>query len=614
MTKSELNARFAALLESEDISSVKQEIRTIQEAYRQLRNAEMSVSDVAEVMEASVESTDQDAQKPSNDLEVNESVTSDESEMEEFSTELEEAEGSAEELEESELVVPREKTENDIFNDLSRAFKKRMQEHQAKLEKQRELNLKEKQILVAQMTALVAGEGSNYKELFEEFNKLRDAWRTIGHVPMENARDINERFYHEQNNFFYKFRIHQELRELDLKKNKESREMIIVRAEGLDSIEGLKELEAFMDALKRDWSEAGQVSHEDFRNLYDRFFAIIRKHEDRIHSHYRGLRQEQENNIALKKDLIAKIKAIVDSEEEESWKSKTEKVIALQEEWKTVGFVRREQNDQLWTEFREVSNGFFDKRNEFFKENDAAAEAGREAKKQLIEKAIALRDSSEWGKTTKELKELQEAWKNSGKLRYKDEEKLWKSFRKACNHFFDRKQAHFGDIKGEQENNLFLKNQLIEEVENFAFTGERHTDLIKLKEFNERWNAIGFVPKNDIDGVIKKFRSALDKHFKHLDAEADERQLTRFKEKIESVGSERSESQARKEQHFLREKIDILKKEIMQYKSNIIIFTGKGAADLHKEIEKKIGIAEKEIEQTKKKLEVLKGMLQQEQE
>jgi len=602
MTKSELNARLAALLETDDITSVKEEIKSIKEAFAQAIGADpiegVTAEEAPEIAEPIVSEEIESAE-----VEIN----SDEPEVEVPQSEEADAEG-AEATEAPE--EPKVKTEDDIFRVLLRKFNKRMAEHRANVERQREDNLKAKEQLIIDMHILVSKDEESYKSLFEEFNRLNDAWKAAGQVPTENMRDINERFYHAKNNFFYKFRIHQELRDLDLKKNRTAREAVIARTAELAPIENIKALEELLDVLKHDWNESGVVSQEDFKELADKFYGTIRPYEERISGHYQGLRQEQEKNIALKKDIIARAQSTAASEESDTnnWKAKTDAMLALQEEWKGVGFIKRDRSEELWKEFREVCDAFFGQRNAKFKEMDAASEMNKVAKQKLIERANALKDSAEWGKTTKEVKALQEEWKNSGKLRFKDEDKLWKAFRKACNHFFDRKKAHFGEIIGEQENNLFLKNNLIEEVEKYEFTGERHADLAKLKEFNERWNAIGFVPKNDIDASIKRFRAALDKHFARLDADQEERQLNRFREKLQSGSAPKDDFQLKREQQFLRDKIDGLKHEILQYKSNMMIFTGAGAASLHKEIEKKIVNAEKEIEQLKKKLDILRSL------
>jgi len=100
----------------------------------------------------------------------------------------------------------------------------------------------------------------------------------------------------------------------------------------------------------------------------------------------------------------------------------------------------------------------------------------------------------------------------------------------------------------------------------------------------------------------------LDQKYGQINADREQREMSSFRNRIDSIkGANNSESQIKRERNFMRDKIDKLKHQITQYENNMGIFTGKGAEALRKDIEKKIKATEREIEDIKKKMELLNG-------
>jgi hypothetical protein len=598
MTKSDILDRFEELLQAEDITTVKAEIRDLQEKFRTAPEGETPAESVEPVVEneaVNAEPTEEPAEAVAAD--------SPETQPEESPSE----DGSEEEIApESAEAVPAVNPVEARFKRLCNEFAKRVKKHVEAMEKQRQENLKIKEGLITELKALAENPDPHYKTLFQDFNRINETWRNTGHVPLEVSRDVNERYYHWKNVFFHDFRIHIEMRELDVKRNREHRQAIIAETESLRGIEKISDLIDAIDRIKTKWNEEGPVPPDMYKELADRFYGATKEYEERIRTHFQSIREEQDKNVAAKEALIERANGFVSGEanSHEHWKKLTDEVIALQNEWKNIGFVRRDRDEGLWKSFREACDRFFQAKDAFYKKADSEMDGKIAEKQTLIAKAKELKDSTSWGATTKEIQDLMEKWKAVGGVKRGIDNKLWSEFRKSIDEFFDKKKEHFGERKAEQENNLFKKNELISEVESFEISGDRSVDLGKLKEFNERWNAIGFVPKNDIDAIIKRFRGALDKHYKALDASTDEKQLARFRERLDSRSKDSHSIE--REQRFLRDKIGQLKDEILRYEHNILVFTGAGAADLHNEIRKKIKNAEREIDQIKKKLDVLR--------
>jgi hypothetical protein len=151
--------------------------------------------------------------------------------------------------------------------------------------------------------------------------------------------------------------------------------------------------------------------------------------------------------------------------------------------------------------------------------------------------------------------DLQKEWKTVGACAPRDEQKLWRRFRKAQDTFFNGRKAEMaGKIEGEKEN-LKQKNALIEEVKAFQISGKRKDDLDALKAFSVRWNAIGFVPRKSLDKVMEAYRTAMDAHYDALSAQKSERAMETYKQRVDNLLEADTQS-IRREQRILREKLD----------------------------------------------------------
>jgi Domain of Unknown Function (DUF349) len=292
-----------------------------------------------------------------------------------------------------------------------------------------------------------------------------------------------------------------------------------------------------------------------------------------------------------------------------AWNKLTDETIALQEEWKNTGWARKKDNDEAWNEFRGLCDLFFERRGKFMGERRSGYKDNRVKKEALIAKAKELQDSTDWKNTTEVFKKLQADWKGVGAADPRDEMKLWQQFRSASDHFFKNKKEHTSTIAQEQVGNLEKKEELLKEIEEFQLTGQKAEDLKYLKEFSERWHSVGFIPKDNLKDIIDRYTKALDSKYGSINAEREEQEMNRFRSRVSNIkNSDNGQNNMRREEQFMREKIDRLKKDIQQYENNMTIFTGKGAEALRKDIEKKIQSAQREIEDIRKKIDLLKAV------
>lgn len=495
----------------------------------------------------------------------------------------------------------------DHFQELLKSYEDRIEEQGKILAAERQKNFEIKSGILQQFEELIKGE-ENIGKAFSMHKAFKEGWDTAGDVPGDKFHELQERWHKLNHEFYYNINIYKELQAHDLKINQKKKEELIAEASGLASVENINDLEVMLKKLHREWMNVGPASRELYKELNDTFFGILREAGNRIQAHYDILHANSEENLSRKKVLVEKMKEILGMEitNTSTWNRWTDDVLKLQEEWRTIGWARKKENEEVWQEFRGLCDLFFSKRKEHIEQKRSVYKENKEKKEALIAKAKEQQDSSDWKVSTEVLKKLQVQWKETGPADPKEEQKLWQRFRSACDVFFNRKKEHFGDVAGQQEENYRLKLELITEIEQASLSGNKGEDLAVLKSFSERWYAIGFVPKDHAKEVVSRFNNALDVKYGQLNAEREEREMNAFRSRLESIRNTGSGDHAvRREKMNLREKLDRLFAQVKQYENNMGFFTGKGADAMRKEIEKKIKATEREIEDLKKKIELM---------
>jgi len=385
---------------------------------------------------------------------------------------------------------------------------------------------------------------------------------------------------------------------------------MIQEAQALATVETVADLEIMVKKFQREWMNIGPSPRETFKEMGDTFFGVLREAQIRIQAHYDSLHANSEENLTKKKALVEKMKEILTMEitNASTWNRWTDEVLKLQEEWRTIGWARKKENEEVWQEFRGLCDLFFSKRKEQVEQKRNAFKEHRDKKEELINKAKVLQESSDWKASTESLKKLQEQWKAVGSADPRDEQKLWQRFRSACDVFFTRKKEHFGEMVAQQEENLRLKTELLVEIESTELSGNKGEDLALLKSFGERWHAVGFVPKEQIKSIMDRYNAALDVKYGQINAEREEREMSAFRNRVDNIKSSGAgDTAVKKERFLLKDKLDKLSAQIKQYENNMGFFTGKGAEAMRKEIEKKIKTTEREMEDIKKKMSLLEG-------
>ncbi|MFZ6050706.1 DUF349 domain-containing protein [Halocola ammonii] len=513
----------------------------------------------------------------------------------------------AEEHDEEDEFFPQVNPLDQEFEQLLDQVNDKIKEHDQRVKAERERNLQEKKKVLSELEALVKEE-ENIGKLFSVFNELQDKWNEIGHIPGDQYRDVQDAFHKLKDEFYYNVDIYKQLKEHDLHINEKRKQDLIDQVKKVKDLKSIKERERLVKTYQRQWMDLGPSPRETYKEMADEFFGTCREIFEEIQKHYDKLHEEHEENLVKKQALVKKMEELLSLEIKNhgTWKKKTDEVIGLQKEWKTIGFAPREHNETIWKEFRGLCDTFFDNKREFYDKRRAEQDVHKQKKEKLVSKAEEVKDSEDWKNTTKQLIDLQKQWKEVGAAAQRDEQQLWQRFRAACDTFFNRKKDFFSGMDERQEENLKKKNDLIAEIEKAELTGEKEKDIAMMKDFSQRFNEIGFVPKKNLQEVYDRYNKALDEKYDKLDLDKKEKTMLSYKQRVDSISeSPDSDHLVRKEKRLLHDKIDRLKQRMIQYENNMEFLSGDGASSFRKEYERKIDKSRKEIDEIKQKLDLL---------
>lgn len=555
-SKQELIARLEALLTAENVEQQAEAVEAIKDAYEALAAAgEQAVQDAG-----SAERTDPDG--PAADVTVA-----------------------------TENAKPQDEDDR-RFKQLVDAFNQKVNDVQRERARMEQANLATKQALMEELRALVTSE-ENIGTAFQRFTELGERWKAVGPVPANAYRDLQRDYSHLRDEFFYHIRIYKELRDHDLKKNTALKRALISDMEAVQRVESVKEAEALVKEYQEKWHQIGPVLKEEWEGIRDGFWNATRVVYERIHEYYKARRAEQEANLEAKKVLIEKVKALAESAVDlgaKQWNELTQQVLELQAAWKSIGFAARKDNEKAWKEFREACGAFFDRKKAYFDALKDKYKEARDRKQALIDKAIALKDSTDWKNTGDRLRAIQAEWKGCG-WAGKEDDRLWAKFREACDAFYNARKAHFDRIDSELAGNIKARGDLVDAIEAFTLSGDRGADLGLLKGFSQQWMNGGRVPPREYDAFFTRYKAAMDKHYGSLNVAEDERRQMRFQEHVNGLKSAPdARFELEKEARFVKRKIEELENEALQYENKMAMFSFKSAdgAAMKKDMEKKV--------------------------
>lgn len=441
---------------------------------------------------------------------------------------------------------------------------KQFQEQEA--EKQENL---EKKLEIIEKIKSLATSPEEANKSYQEFKDLQQQWKEIKAVPADKANELwrNYQLYVEQ--FYDLLKLNSEAREYDFKKNLELKTKLCEAAEKLadepDVISAFHQLQE----LHQEYREIGPVAKELREQIWARFKAASTVINKRHQQHFENLRAQEEENLTKKTALCEKVEAIAKEENKGAadWEKHTKEIIAIQADWKKIGFAPQKMNVKIFERFRAACDDFFGRKAEFFKGLKQRFAENAEKKKALVEKAQALQDSTDWKSTSDKLIALQKEWKTIGVVPKKLGDQLWNDFLTACNHFFEARNAANAGTRSEERTNLEKKRNVIAQLKELLENTTEDAQE-KVQELTDEYNAIGHVPYKEKDKIYKEYHDLLDKVYKELNISTARRRLDNFRNNLKNV-AKRGEDALDNERGRLMRRYEQLKGEIQTYENNL---------------------------------------------
>lgn len=454
-------------------------------------------------------------------------------------------------------------------------FKAEMQiikEKRAKIfleqEELKQKNLERKLEIIEKIKAMATSPEEANKS-YQDFKALQQEWKEIKTVPAEKASELwrNYQLYVEQ--FYDLLNLNREAREYDFKKNLEIKTKLCEAAEKLNDEEDVISAFHQLQELHQQYRETGPVAKELRESIWVRFKAastvINKKHQQ----HFEELRAIEEENLTKKTALCEKAEAIAKEENKGAadWERHTKEIIAIQADWKKIGFAPQKMNVKIFERFRATCDDFFGRKAEFFKELKNKFAENAEKKKALVEKAQALTDSTDWKSASDKFIAMQKEWKTIGMVPKKLGDQLWNDFMTACNHFFEARNAANAGAKSAEHENLDKKKNIIAQLQQLVDQTDEGLQE-KVQKLIEEYNSIGHVPYKEKDNIYKEYHSILDKLYKDLHINIARKRLDNFKSNLKNV-ARKGEDALDNERAKLMHRYEALKGEINTYENNL---------------------------------------------
>ena len=494
------------------------------------------------------------------------------------------------------------------YNSLLYDFKIKRNEYYSAQENILKVNLKEKLDLIEELKHLI--DNAEGATMYKMFKDIQTKWVNIGPIPKAKYNDTWRTYHHHVERFYDLLHLSNDLRDLDFKHNLEEKLKLVVRAEELVAVEDVNEAFKELQELHKLWKEdIGPVASEHREEVWERFSEATRKVHDNRHNHFKDIRSKFEGNIDKKLEVVSAIEAIDISKNKtrSDWQKSVNEVDALRNKFFSIGQVPRAKSDQIWAKFKEATRNFNVEKNKYFKEVKQDHFNNLNEKKLLIEKALALKDSEDWDSATEVMKKIQSDWKKIGHVPRKFSDKLWKEFKDACNHYFDRLHKKQDAGNQEQVEVLNKKKDILTEIKE-AITSEEDITLDNLNEYVKDWRELGRVP-HEMRHVEVKFNKLLDKIVENSDLEKNDVEMIKFENLVNSYLDQKDYRKLDSEQLFIRKKIDETVKEIHQLENNIgFISNATEDNPLIMNVRSQINVHKEKLEVWKTKLNYLKQL------
>lgn len=460
------------------------------------------------------------------------------------------------------------------FNEVYSEYREKRNQYYKSLEKNLKENLATRLAIIEELKGLVNVE-EDINTTYKNFKDVQERWRNAGPIPRTNYNNVWRTYQHHIEIFYDFLHLNRELRDLDFKHNLEEKQKLVVRAEALANEPNLGKAFRELQTLHKIWKEdIGPVGKEHREQTWELFSNATKVLHQRRQDYYKEQDKVYEQNLVKKQEIIENIKAIA-IQVSDNHKALQQQIKQIEEQRNAffkAGKVPQKVNEKTWAEFKEAVRQFNRNKNAFYKNLKRGQQENLDKKRELLNLAISLKDSEDWDTTTQEMKRIQSEWKKIGHVPRKYSDKIWKEFKNACNHYFDRLHALKNAANKEEAGNLEKKEACLQELRSFNLSGNREADINTVKSFIDKWKTIGRVPFNK-KSINQRFNKVLDGIFKKLNVSRQESELLKYGNKIQQLAKEDNERAISNERTFIRRKIEESKNEIRQLENNLQFFS-----------------------------------------
>lgn len=418
------------------------------------------------------------------------------------------------------------------FRQLLQDYKAKRAEIAAQKEAEMKANQLKKEHVIELMKALAESETADVSANMQQFRDLQAEWKNIGPVPAPAVASLQKQYTQYQEQFYDLVKINIELREYDFKKNLELKQALIDEAVALAEKTDIVEANRSLQKLHEEWAEIGPVARELREEIWAKFKEASTVINKRHQEYFDQMHAKEQENLEKKETLVAQMRDL-DLEElttNKKWDAATEKVQALQAEWRTIGFAPKKNNQIIYEEFRSYTDKFFAAKTAFYKSLRDELSDNLKQKKALVMEAEALKDSTDWRETTDKMVELQKRWKEVGPVARKYSDEIWKQFTAACDFFFEQKKAA---RKADHEAYLQRQAERQQQRQKEETIGGDRRKLVKMyetlaAETKTMENNMGFF-SGKADGLLKSMQTKID---------ANKKKMAEIEKKINELDAE----------------------------------------------------------------------------
>jgi hypothetical protein len=502
------------------------------------------------------------------------------------------------------------------FDQIYSHFRDNRNTHFKSLQTNLKTNLENRLAIVEELKELINPQ-ENIKDTLKHFNDLRERWKNAGPIPKDKYNHVWNNYHFHVENFYDYLHLDREARDLDFKHNLEQKQKIVSRVEELINEADVNKAFRELQDLHRIWKEdIGPVSRENRDLIWNQFSDLTKQMHDKREVLFENLRGTELENLEKKKGIIADIEvlATVKVNAHSQWLQQIEKVEALRTAFFSAGKVPSDVNEETWAAFKSAVRNFNSFKNSFYKEIKKEQNENLSKKNALVAKAQELQESSDFAVTTPIMKRIQDEWKQIGHVPRKYSDKIWKEFKDACNHYFDKLKEHKDEDSAEEIAAFDNKKLYLDTLRAYQLTGDHKTDLDAIKLHIETWKNFGKVPfpRRHIEG---KFNKILDALFDKLSLSKKDTDMIRFANRMDNLSENNDSRKLENEKIFIMRKIEEVRNEIIQLENNIQFFTNtrnaKKENSIVLEVRKNIAIHKESLDTWKEKLKQLRNIKQE---